>query len=41
MMSYIPAVGTLIAVTAAFFYELDDKTMKKIEKDLADRKSNQ
>jgi Na+/melibiose symporter-like transporter len=41
MMSYIPAVGTLIAVVAAFFYELDDKTMKKIEKDLADRKSNQ
>jgi Na+/melibiose symporter-like transporter len=41
MMSYIPAVGTLIAVAAAFFYELDDKTMKKIEKDLADRKSNQ
>lgn len=39
MMSYIPAAGTLIAVVAAFFYELDDKTMKKIEKDLADRKS--
>ena len=41
MMSYIPAVGTLIAVIAAIFYELDDQTMKKIEQDLADRKSNQ
>jgi GPH family glycoside/pentoside/hexuronide:cation symporter len=41
MMSYIPAGGTLIAVIAALFYELDDKTMKKIEKDLADRKNNQ
>jgi GPH family glycoside/pentoside/hexuronide:cation symporter len=41
MMSYIPAIGTLIAVAAAFFYELDDKTMKKIEKDLADRKLDQ
>ncbi len=39
MMSFIPAVGTIIATVFAFFYELDDKTMKKIEKDLAERKS--
>ncbi|MBN2414572.1 MFS transporter [bacterium] len=40
MMSFIPAAGTLIAVIAAFFYELDDTTMKKIEQDLAKRKSD-
>jgi Na+/melibiose symporter-like transporter len=39
MMSFIPAVGTIIATVFAFFYELDDKTMKKIEQDLAERKS--
>jgi len=38
MMSFIPAVGTIIATVFAFFYELDDKTMKKIEKDLAERR---
>jgi len=41
MMSYIPAVGTIIATVAAFFYELDDKTMEKIEKELAERKEGQ
>jgi len=40
MMSYIPVVGTAIAVVAALFYELDDKTMERIEKELAERKSN-
>lgn len=40
MMSYIPVAGTIIAVVAAFFYELDDKTMEKIEKELAERKSS-
>lgn len=40
MMSYIPAVGTVIATIAAFFYELDDKTMEKIEKELAERKED-
>ena len=39
MMSYIPVVGTVIAVIAAAFYELDDKTMETIEKELADRKA--
>ena len=39
MMSYIPVVGTAIAVIAAIFYELDDKTMERIEKELAQRKA--
>jgi Na+/melibiose symporter-like transporter len=38
MMSFIPAVGSLIAVIAAFFYELDDTTMGKIELELESRK---
>jgi len=38
MMSFIPAIGSLIATVTAFFYELDDGTMKKIETDLALRK---
>ncbi|HMA76316.1 MAG TPA: MFS transporter, partial [Candidatus Krumholzibacteriaceae bacterium] len=41
MMSYIPAAGTVIATIAALFYELDDKTMKRIEKELADRKEDE
>jgi Na+/melibiose symporter-like transporter len=40
MMSYIPVAGTVVAVIAAFFYELDDKTMERIEKELAARKAN-
>lgn len=39
MMSYIPAIGTLIAVIAALFYPLDDKTMEKIEEDLEARET--
>ena len=34
MMSYIPAVGTLIATIAALFYPLDDDTMAEIEDEL-------
>ncbi|MDD3643852.1 MAG: MFS transporter [Candidatus Krumholzibacteria bacterium] len=41
MMSYIPAAATVIAVVAAVFYELDDKTMKKIEDELAVRRAAQ
>jgi GPH family glycoside/pentoside/hexuronide:cation symporter len=41
MMSYIPVAGTVIAVVAALFYELDDKTMERIEQELAERKSSQ
>jgi Na+/melibiose symporter-like transporter len=39
MMSYIPAATTIIAVIAALFYELDDRTMEKIEKELVERKA--
>ncbi len=39
MMSFIPAVGTLIATIAAIFYELDDNTMEKIEHELKLRKA--
>lgn len=38
MMSFIPAIGSVLAMVFAFFYDLDDKTMVKIEQDLADRK---
>ena len=38
MMSFIPTIGSVIALIAAFFYELDDKTMAKIESDLKERK---
>ncbi|MBN2279838.1 MAG: MFS transporter [Candidatus Marinimicrobia bacterium] len=37
MMSYIPAVATIIATIAAIFYPLDDQTMAKIETELAQR----
>lgn len=40
MMSFIPAIGTLVATITAFFYELDDETMKNIEYELQLRKSN-
>ena len=40
MMSYIPAATTVIAVVAAIFYELDDKTMQKIEKELTERRES-
>lgn len=38
MMSFIPAVGSLVATIAALFYELDDAKMEKIEEDLKSRK---
>ena len=41
MMSFIPAIGSLVAAAAAFFYDLDDDTMKKIEMELEVRKSEQ
>lgn len=40
MMSYIPVAGTIIAVVAAFFYELDDRTMERIEKELVERRGS-
>ena len=30
MMSFIPAIGSLVAAVFALFYELDDKTMKMV-----------
>lgn len=39
MMSFIPAIGSLIATITAFVYELDDETMKNIELELQLRKS--
>jgi glycoside/pentoside/hexuronide:cation symporter, GPH family len=39
MMSFIPAIGTIVAAVAALFYPLDDVTMEKIEKDLVKRAS--
>ena len=41
MMSFIPAVGSLVATLAAFYYELDDDTMKQIELDLQARKAEE
>ncbi|MFZ5519217.1 MAG: MFS transporter [Candidatus Zhuqueibacterota bacterium] len=41
MMSFIPAVGSVIATVAAIFYPLDDKTMKQIEHDLRERKASE
>lgn len=39
MMSFIPAIGSIVATIAAFFYELDDSTMQTIEMDLQERKA--
>jgi len=41
MMSIIPAVGSVVATVAALFYPLDDKTMKKIEGELQERKAKE
>jgi GPH family glycoside/pentoside/hexuronide:cation symporter len=41
MMSFIPAIGTAIATVAAIFYELDDKTMHKIEIELKERRGSE
>ena len=40
MISIIPAVGALLSGAFMYFYKLDDKTMAKIEKELAERKNN-
>ena len=39
MMSFIPAIGSLIATIAAIFYELDEDTMKNIEVELEARRT--
>ncbi len=38
MMSLVPAVGSLIAGAMMYFYKLDDKFMKQIERDLLARR---
>ncbi|HDQ44134.1 MAG TPA: MFS transporter [bacterium] len=40
MMSLFPAIGTAVATIAAFFYELDDRTMQQIESELKERKGD-
>jgi GPH family glycoside/pentoside/hexuronide:cation symporter len=40
MLSFVPAVGALISGLFMYFYKLDDKTMKKIEVELAKRRAN-
>jgi len=39
MMSFFPTVLLVVATIAAVFYELDDKTMSKIEKELIERRA--
>jgi glycoside/pentoside/hexuronide:cation symporter, GPH family len=39
LVSFIPAVGSLLATILPLFYSLDDKRMKQIEKDLAERRA--
>ena len=41
MMSLIPAAGSLIAAALMYFYQLDDKTMKRIEMDLNARRAGE
>ncbi|MBD3222546.1 MFS transporter, partial [bacterium] len=38
MMSFIPGVAAAVAAAAAFAYEIDDATMKRIERELGERK---
>jgi GPH family glycoside/pentoside/hexuronide:cation symporter len=40
MMSFIPAVGSLLGGILMFFYKLDDNFMVDIEKELAGRRKN-
>jgi GPH family glycoside/pentoside/hexuronide:cation symporter len=39
MMSYIPAVGALIAVVALWFYELDDANVETMCRELSERRA--
>ena len=40
LVSFIPAVGSLLATILPLFYSLGDKRMKQIEKDLAERRAS-
>jgi GPH family glycoside/pentoside/hexuronide:cation symporter len=39
LVSFIPAVGSLLATILPLFYSLNDKRMKQIEKELAERRA--
>ena len=39
MMSFIPAVASVLTAIAAIFYPIDDSLMKKIEVELNERKA--
>lgn len=39
MISIVPAIGAIISGVFMYFYKLDDKTMQKIELELADRRA--
>jgi GPH family glycoside/pentoside/hexuronide:cation symporter len=39
LVTFIPAVGSVIAALLPLLYSLDDKRMKVIEKELADRRA--
>jgi GPH family glycoside/pentoside/hexuronide:cation symporter len=39
LVSFIPAVGSVLAAILPLFYSLNDKRMKQIEKDLAERRA--
>lgn len=41
MMSFIPAIGAILAGLCLFFYKLDDETMKTITKELEERRSSE
>ena len=40
MMSVIPSVGAVLAVAALWFYELDETTVERMGRDLAQRRDN-
>jgi glycoside/pentoside/hexuronide:cation symporter, GPH family len=39
LVSFIPAVGSILATILPFFYSLDEKRMKQIEKELTERRA--
>lgn len=41
MMSFIPAVGSILATVAVWFYTLDEPLMERIEQELTSRKKEQ
>jgi GPH family glycoside/pentoside/hexuronide:cation symporter len=39
LVSFIPAVGSILAAVLPLFYSLDDKRMQQIEKELTERRA--